>query len=41
MVRATERLVRGYVLVDGFFRGLWQISGLREGPDLEKVEVAH
>jgi len=25
-LRATERLVRGSVLVDGFFRGLWQIK---------------
>jgi hypothetical protein len=28
-LRATERLVRGSVLVDGFFRGLWQISRQR------------
>ena len=28
-VRATERLVRGSVLVDGFFRGLWQIKRQR------------
>jgi winged helix DNA-binding protein len=28
-LRATERLVRGYVLVDGFFRGLWQIRRQR------------
>jgi hypothetical protein len=29
-LRATERLVRGSVLVDGFFRGLWQIRRQRE-----------
>ena len=28
-LRATERLVRGSVLVDGFFRGLWQIRRRR------------
>jgi Winged helix DNA-binding domain len=28
-LRATERLVRGCVLVDGFFRGLWQIKRQR------------
>ena len=28
-LRATERLVRGSVLVDGFFRGLWQIRRQR------------
>jgi hypothetical protein len=28
-LRATERLVRGSVLVDGFFHGLWQIRGQR------------
>jgi hypothetical protein len=28
-LRATERLVRGSVLVDGFFRGLWQIKRQR------------
>jgi Winged helix DNA-binding domain len=28
-LRATERLVRGSVLVDGFFRGLWQIGRQR------------
>lgn len=28
-LRATERLVRGSVLVDGFFRGLWQIRHRR------------
>jgi hypothetical protein len=28
-LRATERLVRGCVLVDGFFRGLWQIRRQR------------
>ena len=28
-LRATERLVRGSVLVDGFFRGLWRISRQR------------
>jgi hypothetical protein len=28
-LRATERLIRGSVLVDGFFRGLWRISRQR------------
>jgi Winged helix DNA-binding domain len=28
-LRATERLVRGSVLVDGYFRGLWRISRQR------------
>ena len=28
-LRATERLVRGSVLVDGFFRGLWKIGRQR------------
>jgi hypothetical protein len=28
-LRATERLVRGSMLVDGFFRGLWQIRQQR------------
>jgi winged helix DNA-binding protein len=28
-LRATERLVRGSVLVDGYFRGLWQIRRQR------------
>jgi hypothetical protein len=33
-LRATERLVRGSVLVDGFFRGLWQIKRRRGGATL-------
>src|ERR671916_756757 len=34
-LRATERLVRGSVLVDGFFRGLWRISRQRRVATLQ------
>jgi hypothetical protein len=33
-LRTTERLVRGSVLVDGFFRCLWQIRRQRGGATL-------